>query len=102
MVDLVGGVAGDFKEAAFAGAEKEPVLIDKDLVAWFRTQGDLTRQVNDLGRFYMDTCVTRELEFDMDAFEASQGLNGPEHQAVKCCMTAATPAPRKLIFSASP
>jgi hypothetical protein len=70
MVDPVNGVSGDFKEAAFAGAEKEPVLVDKDVVAWFRSQGDLTRQVNDLCRFYMDTCVTRELEFDLDAFEA--------------------------------
>jgi hypothetical protein len=43
MVDPVGGVSEDFKGAA-SGAEKEPVLIDKDLVAWFRTQGDLTRQ----------------------------------------------------------
>jgi hypothetical protein len=70
MGDHTAGHSKDFENAAAMQAEQELVPLDKDLVAWFRTQGDLTRQVNDLCRFYMDTCVTRELEFDLDAFEA--------------------------------
>jgi hypothetical protein len=70
MGDYTAGHSKDFENAATLQAEQELVPIDKDLVAWFRAQGDLARQVNDLCRFYMDTCVTHELEFDLDAFEA--------------------------------
>jgi hypothetical protein len=45
MVDPVGGVSEDFNGAVSAGAKQEFVPLDKDLAAWFRTQGDLTRQV---------------------------------------------------------
>jgi hypothetical protein len=40
------------------------VPIDKDLVDWFRSQGDVVLRINDLCRFYMDTSVTREWEFE--------------------------------------
>ena len=56
------------RSAQFNGAsEGEQVLVprEKDLADWLRTQGDLVREVNGLCRFYMDTCIARELEFDL-------------------------------------
>jgi hypothetical protein len=44
----------------------------KDIADWFRKQCDIVREVNGLCRFYMDTCISRELEFDVEEFEASQ------------------------------
>jgi hypothetical protein len=45
------------------------VPIDPDLVAWFRSQGDMVREINNLCRFYMDTGLSRELDFNPDALE---------------------------------
>jgi hypothetical protein len=59
---------------AAAPAVQELVPIDKDLADWLRTQGDLVREVNGLCRFYMDTCLSQELEFDLDAFETAQAV----------------------------
>jgi hypothetical protein len=53
------------------------VPLDKDIADWFRKQGDLVREINGQCRFYMDTCTTQELEFDVDAFEAAQARNQP-------------------------
>jgi hypothetical protein len=68
MDDQVRGPSRDFKIASEAA---QPVLvpIDADLAAWFRSQGDIIREISNLCRFYMDTSISRELEFDPDAFE---------------------------------
>jgi hypothetical protein len=47
-------------------------LFDKDIAEWLRKQGDIVREVNGLCRFYMETCISREFEFDVEAFEAAQ------------------------------
>jgi hypothetical protein len=71
------------RSAQFNGvAEGEQVLVplDKDVADWLRKQGDLVREVNGLCRFYMDTCITRVLEFDLAEFEAAQSpkhIDGP-------------------------
>jgi hypothetical protein len=57
-----------FNGAAAPATPQVLVPIDKDLADWLRTQGDLVREVNGLCRFYMDTCITRDLEFDVDMF----------------------------------
>jgi hypothetical protein len=56
MANRVRGPSKEFREAA---ASAEPVLVpvDADIAAWFRAQGDLVREVNNLCRFYMDTSV---------------------------------------------
>lgn len=63
------GPSGEFKKASAPAAQPVLVPIDPDLAAWFRSQGDMIREINNLCRFYMDTSVSRELEFDPDAFE---------------------------------
>jgi hypothetical protein len=73
------GRSAQFNDAA----EGEQVLVplDKDLADWLRTQGNLVREVNGLCRFYTDTCITRELEFDLAEFEATQSpkpIDGPQ------------------------
>jgi hypothetical protein len=65
MDDQVQGPSRDFKIASEAA---QPVL-DPDVAAWFRSQGDIIREINNLCRFYMDTSISRELESDLDAFE---------------------------------
>jgi hypothetical protein len=64
MDDHVRNLSADFKIAS--GETAQPVLIpiDADLVAWFRGQGDIVREINDLCRFYMDTSIARELDFE--------------------------------------
>lgn len=37
--------------------------IDADLAVWFRSQGNIVREINNLCRFYMDTSISHELEF---------------------------------------
>ena len=53
-------------------AEQVLVPLDKDIADWLCKQGDLVREVNGLCRFYMDTSISRELEFDLEEFEAAQ------------------------------
>ena len=65
MDDQVRGPSRDFKIASAETAQPVLVPIDPDLVAWFRSQGDMVREINNLCRFYMDTGLSREL----DAFE---------------------------------
>jgi hypothetical protein len=50
MDDQVRGPSRDFKIASEAA---QPVLvpIDADLAAWFRSQGDIIREINNLCRF---------------------------------------------------
>jgi hypothetical protein len=72
MDDQVRGPSRDFKIASADTAQPVLVPIDPDLVAWFRSQGDMVREINNLCRFYMDTSVSRELDFDAGAFEQSQ------------------------------
>jgi hypothetical protein len=69
MDDQVQGPSSEFKKASAPAAQPVLVPIDPDLVAWFRSQGDVAREINNLCRFYMDTSISRELEFDPDAFE---------------------------------
>ena len=54
--------------------------MDKDVADWLHQQGDLVREVNGLCRFYMDTSISRELEFDLEEFEAAEAstrIEGP-------------------------
>ncbi|WP_369721329.1 hypothetical protein AB8Z38_30545 [Bradyrhizobium sp. LLZ17] len=78
MVEDVQGPSKDFKIASTAA---QPVLvpIDPDLVGWFRSQGDLVREINNLCRFYMDTGLSRELACDPDAFEKSLAVQPSEN-----------------------
>ena len=74
------GRSEHFNGAAEGAAEQVLVPLDKDLADWLSQQGDLVREVNGLCRFYMDTSVSHELEFDLDEFEAAQAstrLDGP-------------------------
>jgi hypothetical protein len=71
------------RSVQFNGVAGEQILvpIDKDVAEWLQEQGDITSEVNGLCRFYMDTCITRDLEFDVDEFEAAHApkpLGGPE------------------------
>jgi hypothetical protein len=70
-----------FNGVAEATDERVLVPVDKDVADWLCEQGDLVREVNDLCRFYMDTCKLRELEFDLEEFEAAQAstrVDGPK------------------------
>ena len=55
-------------QAAAGNAEPVLVPIDADRAAWFLTQGNIVREINDPCRFYMDTSVTRELEFSAERY----------------------------------
>jgi hypothetical protein len=66
MADQFDGLSEDFSSAAAQAERQDLVLLDKDVAAWFRGQGNMARQVNDLCRFYMDTYETRVFEFDPD------------------------------------
>jgi hypothetical protein len=70
----------DFTDVAASAADPVLVPIDIGIDVWFRSQGDLVRQVNDLCRFYMDTNFSKELEFDADAFEKT--LEPPSRQPI--------------------
>jgi hypothetical protein len=51
--------------AAAEPQSKTLVEIDGDLVAWLKAQGmDVTRQVNDQVRFFMETCLTPAHSFE--------------------------------------
>jgi hypothetical protein len=69
MDDQVRGPSRDFKIASAKAAQPVLIPIEPDLAAWFRSQGDIVREINNLCRFYMDTSISRELEFDPHAFE---------------------------------
>jgi hypothetical protein len=66
------GRSAHFNGAAEATGGQVLVPLDKDIADWLCKQGDLVREVNDLCRFYMDTSISRELEFDLEEFEAAQ------------------------------
>jgi hypothetical protein len=40
-----------------------------DLVAWFRSQGDMVSEINSLCHFDMDNGLSRELDFNPDGLE---------------------------------
>jgi hypothetical protein len=69
------GRSAQFNDAADVAEAQVLVPLDSDIADWLRTQGDLVREVNGLCRFYMDTCITRELEFDLGEFEAAHATN---------------------------
>jgi hypothetical protein len=74
------GRSAHFNGAAEATGEQVLVPLDKDLADWLCKQGNLVREVNDLCGFYMDTSISRELEFDLEEFEAAQAstrVDGP-------------------------
>jgi uncharacterized protein (DUF4415 family) len=77
MADQTGKTSQDFTAAASSSTEQVLVPIDKDLVDWFRTQGNVVLQINDLCRFYMDTSVTRDLEFAEEFEKMQQDPNEP-------------------------
>jgi hypothetical protein len=66
------GRSTHFNGAAEVTGGQVLVPLDKDIADWLCKQGDLVREVNDLCRFYMDTSISRELEFDLEEFEAAQ------------------------------
>jgi hypothetical protein len=74
------GRSAHFNGAAEATGEQVLVPLDKDLADWLCKQGNLVREVNDLCGFYMDTSISRALEFDLEEFEAAQAstrVDGP-------------------------
>jgi uncharacterized protein (DUF4415 family) len=71
MADQPGSTSQEFTNAASPSMEQVLIPIDKDLVDWFRTQGNPVLHINDLCRFHMDTSVSRDLEFQ-EAFEKMQ------------------------------
>ncbi len=77
MGDQIEGVSQNFEVAAVPKAEQVLVPLDKDIAEWLSKQGDIVREVNGLCRFYMDSCIAREFEFDVEAFEAAQTTGGP-------------------------
>jgi uncharacterized protein (DUF4415 family) len=66
MADQSRSKSQEFSNAASPSTEQVLVPIDKDLVDWFRSQGNVVLRINDLCRLYMDTSVPREWEFAED------------------------------------
>jgi len=66
MADQSKNTSQEFSSAASPPTEQVLVPIDKDLVDWFRSQGDAVLRINDLCRFYRDTSVPRDWEFGED------------------------------------